>query len=179
MSLDQAVAVCAHGSPRNVVRICKEILDQQSELDPSANNISDPAVRMGFERVAENITHELFPPTIIKELQRTKRCDFTIRYLYSDVFKFTQPAALNKITTWVNSGAAVQLGTVQESKGRRPSNHYGIAHILLGKHIFTHMGIGDFLRQKVRICSNCGKLLVRDWDYRNPQQCNFCQNEMK
>jgi hypothetical protein len=177
--LDQAVAICAQESPRNVVRICKEILDQQSEIDSRAKRISEDAVRLGFNRVAENITNELFSDTIIKELQKTHRCDFTIRYIYSDIFKFTQPAALNKVHTWENAGAIRQLGSIQESRGRKPSNHYGIAHILLAKHIFSTIPISEFIRDKTRVCPGCKRVLVRDWDLRSPQQCNFCQNEVR
>lgn len=179
ISLDGTVAICAQGSPRNVVRICKEILDQQSEIDSRAKRISGDAVRIGFERIAENITKELFNDTVIKELQKTHRCDFTIRYIYSDVFKITQPAALNKVHTWENAGAILQLGSIQQSKGRKPSNHYGIAHILLAKYIFSTIPIGEFIRDKTRVCPSCKRVLVRDWDQRSPQQCNFCQNEIK
>jgi hypothetical protein len=176
--LDEVIAICAQGSPRNVVRICKEILDQQSEIDPSAKRISYDAVQYGFDRIAENITREVFPDNIIKELHKTRRCDFTLRYIYADVFKFTQPAAVTKVRTWENAGAVRQLGTIQEAKGRKPSNHYGIDHILLAKHVFSKMPIAEFIRDKVRLCDGCKRVLVRDWDEKSPQQCNFCQHEV-
>ena len=178
IQLDATIAICAQGSPRNVVRICKEILDQQSDIDPFAKKISDKAVRIGFDRIAENVTGELFTDSVIKELQKTRRCDFTLRYIYSDVFKFTQQAALNKVRTWENAGAVLQLGTIQEARGRKPSNHYGIAHILLAKHVFSTTPVSEFVRSKVRLCHGCKRVLVRDWDQRSPQQCNFCQHEV-
>jgi hypothetical protein len=178
LPLDQAVAVFAQGSPRNVIRICKEILDQQSELDPSAGRISEAAIRIGFDRIAANITQELFSDTLIRELQKAGRCDFTIRYVYSDVFKFTQQAGLNKVKNWEDAGAVVQLGTIQESKGRKPSNHYGVAHILLAKHICPKVPIAEFLQKKVRVCPSCGEILVRDWDVTDKQQCNSCQRDV-
>jgi hypothetical protein len=177
--LDDAIAICAQGSPRNLIRICKEILDQQSEIDSNVKIISEGAVRKGFDQIAENITHELFNDTIIRELQRTRRCDFTIRHIYSDVFKITQPSGLNKVKTWENAGAVKQLGTIQESKERRYSNHYGISHILLAKYVFSQIPIEEFIRDKVRVCPSCNRILVRDWNLRRPQQCNFCQHEIE
>lgn len=178
MSLDKVVAICAQGSPRNLVRICKEILDQQSEIDPAVSVISPEAFEMGFRRIADNISHELYGDSIIKDLQRTKRCDFTIRHVYADVFKFTQPAALNKVKAWEATEAVEQLGTIQETKKRRFSNHYGLSNILLAKHVFAHLPIKDFLTTKIRTCNHCKKVLLRDWDLRTPQHCHHCQLEV-
>lgn len=177
LGLDKAVAIFAQGSPRNVIRICKEILDQQSEVDPKVSRLSEDAIKKGFEQIATNISHELYTDTIIKELQRSKRCDFTIRHIYADVFKFTQPAGLSKVRTWEDTGAVQQLGTIQERPRARPSNHYGIANMLLAKHIFATVPISDFIRSKIRTCNACHKILLRDWDLRTPQLCNYCQHE--
>jgi len=178
IDLDKAIAIFAQGSPRNVVRICKEILDQQSEIDPNVNRISREAIQKGFEQIAENVTHELFSDTAIKELLRTKRCDFTIRHIYVNVFKFTQQAALNKVRGWEDTGAVQQLGTIQETKGAKGSNHYGIANMLLAKHVFARILIGEFISTKIKICPNCDGVLVRDWDLRTPQLCHLCQHEV-
>lgn len=178
IGLDKAIAIFAQGSPRNVVRICKEILDQQSEINPNVEGISREAVQRGFEQIAENITHELYNDTIIRELQRAKRCDFTIRYIYSDVFKFTQQAALNKVRNWEDAGAVQQLGTIQETVGAKGSNHYGIANVLLAKHMFAQIPVWDFIISKIKLCPSCSTILLRDWDLRNPQLCNNCQHEV-
>ena len=177
MDIDDVIAIFAQGSPRTMVRICKEILDQQSEIDASSSLISEAAIRAGFNKISESISREVFSESVIKELQRVHRCDFTIRYIYSDVFKFTQQAALNKVTVWETSGSAIQLGTIQETPGKKPSNHYGLGNILLAKYIFPELSIMDFVDKKIRICpnSNCERELVRDWDSRLQQSCNYCQ----
>jgi hypothetical protein len=178
LGLDKAVAIFSQGSPRNMIRICKEILDQQSEIDPSAGKISKEAIQRGFEQIAENITRELYTDTIIKELQRTKRCDFTIRHIYLNVFKFTQPAALNKVRVWEDTGAVLKLGTIQETEGAKGSYHYGIANVLMAKHVFAELSIADFIEIKTRVCAGCGAVLIRDWDIRTPQLCHLCQQEV-
>lgn len=178
LSLDKFIAILAQGSPRNLVRICKEILDQQSEIDPSVNLISAEAIEMGLRRIADNIARESYSDSVIKDLQRTKRCDFTIRHIYGDVFKVTQPAALNKVKAWEAADAVQLLGTIQETKKVRFSNHYGLANVLLAMHIFGQMPISDFIAGKIRTCSVCKKVLLRDWDLRKPQHCHHCQQEM-
>ena len=177
-NLDQLVTIFAQGSPRNVIRICKEVLDQQSELGADSMKITPEAVSLGFAAIAQNMSAELFEENIIRDLQRTKRCDFTIRYVYSDVFKFTQPAALNKVRSWEDAGAVMSLGTIQATPGAKPSNHYGIGNWLLAKHIHPEINIRDFSDIKLRLCPGCGQALIRDWDITATQTCHQCQIEI-
>jgi len=172
------VAILAQGSPRTLVRICKEILDQQSEIDPSVSVVSSEAIEMALRRIADNITHETYSDSVIKDLQRTKRCDFTIRHLYADVFKVTQPAALNKVRLWETADAVHLLGTIQEAKKGRFSNHYAINNILFAMHVFAHVPLDEFFAHKIRTCNSCKNILLRDWDVRTPQHCQHCQHEL-
>ena len=178
LGLDKSVAIFAQGSPRTMVRICKEILDQQSQIDSNASVISKEAISRGFDQIAENLSNEQFNETIVRELQRTNRCDFTIRHIYLNVFKFTQPAALNKVSAWENIGAVRQIGRIQETKGVRGSNHYALANLPLAKHVYSKMPINDFVRTKLRFCPSCNNVLLRDWDIRSPQLCDKCQHEV-
>jgi len=177
LPIDQIIAIFAQGSPRNLIRICKEIFDQQSEIDASVRRISNDAIEMGLQRIADSIAHEMYDDSVIKELQRTKRCDFTIRHIYADVFKFTQQAGLNKVRSWENIDAVQQLGTVQETEKTKASYHYGVTNILLAKHIFSQMSVEDFIIHKLKVCAHCRKVLLRDWDLRSPQRCHHCQYE--
>lgn len=174
-SLDELISIFSQGSPRNMVRIGKEIFDQQSEIDSSAKKISIEAVNKGLIQIAENISHETYSDQIIRDLQKTMRCDFTIRHVYSNVFKFTQPAGMNKVSGWLNTGAVIQHGTIQETAGAKPSNHYGIANILLARHVFSKLPTIDFFASKIRICPSCNAVLLRDWDVMQSQHCHNCQ----
>jgi hypothetical protein len=87
--VDAIVALFSQGSPRNTIRICKEILDQQSELDSTATTISREAIIRGFDVFAKNYTNEILDEGIIRDLQKIKRADFTVKYIYTDIFRFT------------------------------------------------------------------------------------------
>jgi len=63
-------------APRNTIRICKEILDQQSEIDCSAHALSLQAIVRGFDVFAKNYTNEIFDEGIIRDLQKMRRADF-------------------------------------------------------------------------------------------------------
>lgn len=176
--LDLFISYFAQGSPRNLIRICKEILDQQSQIDSTATKISSEAIIRGFDKIAENISVERYPDMVIKELRKTKRCNFTIKYVYSNIFKFTQQAALNKIRNWEETGAVQQIGTIQATKGARTSNHYGIADLFLAKYIFYDLSIFEFSKEKLSVCQ-CGHLLVRDFNLNKNQTCEKCQQDVE
>ena len=175
-NLDQLVCLFAQGSPRTVIRICKAIIDQQSELNADASNISEKAVDLGFNEIASNISKELFKESVIRDIQRTKKCDFTIKNVAA-AFRISSPAAVNKVRSWEDAGAVISLGTIQETAGAKPSNHYGIAHWLLAKHLFPELAIAAFADSKVLSCPECARVLLRDWEV-GPQTCHHCQADL-
>lgn len=172
--LDKYISYLAEGSPRNLIRICKEILDQQSEINDKSNRISVDAIAKGFDKIAFDISSERYQKNIINDLRKTNKCNFTIRYIYSHIFKFSQQAGLNKIKSWEDSGAVKFIGTIQETKGAKTSKQYAIADFLLAKTVFPNLDVFSFAQRKIRICS-CNNLLLRDWDSVPEQVCEKCQ----
>ncbi|VVB93528.1 Uncharacterised protein [uncultured archaeon] len=178
IDIDLMIVSFGQGSPRNIIRICKEILDQQAEIDANTSKISETAFIKGFETFAENYSFENFPEKMILELKKNRRIDFTINHVYNDVFKFTQQAGISKVATWENMGLVEKIGTIRESKGTRPSYHYCIMNIIIAKNIFSDLNIFNFFGNKVRWCPNCGKLLLRDWDIDRSLSCDSCQTDV-
>ena len=176
--IDQAVALFSQGSPRNTIRICKEILDQQSEIDSSARELSIDAVVRGFDVFAKNYTNEILQDTIIRDLQKMRRADFTVKYVYTDIFRFTQQAGMTKVRSWQDAGVVEQIGAIQETRGARSSNHYGISNLLVLKHVFPELTLFDLMQRKIRNCT-CGQVLVRDWDRSAENACHNCQTVIK
>jgi hypothetical protein len=174
-NIDQAVALFSQGSPRNTIRICKEILDQQSEIDSTAHALSLQAIVRGFDVFAKNYTNEIFDEGIIRDLQKMRRADFTVKYIYTDVFRFTQQAGMTKVRSWQDAGVVKQIGVIQETRGYRPSNHYGVSNLLMLKHMFPDIPVFELMNQKIRTCSSCGQALVRDFDRAGEHTCESCQ----
>jgi hypothetical protein len=176
--IDHAVALFSQGSPRNTIRICKEILDQQSEIDSSARELSIDAVVKGFDVFAKNYTNEILQDTIIRDLQKMRRADFTVKYVYTDIFRFTQQAGMTKVRSWQDAGVVEQIGAIQETRGARSSNHYGVSNLLVLKHVFPELTVFDLMQRKIRNCT-CGQVLVRDWDRSGENACHNCQTVIK
>ena len=63
-----------------------------------------------------------------------------------------------------------QIGVIQETRGYRPSNHYGVSNLLMLKHMFPDIPVFELMNQKIRTCSSCGQVLVRDFDRTGEQR---------
>jgi hypothetical protein len=124
---------------------------------------------------AKNYTNEILEESITRDLQKMRRADFTVKYIYADVFKFTQQAGMTKVRSWQDAGVVQQIGVIQETRGVRSSNHYGVSNLLLLKHMFPELTVFDVMERKIRICSSCGQALVRDFDRSGEHSCQNCQ----
>jgi hypothetical protein len=174
LTFDRLVIYFALGSPRTIIRICKEIVDQQSEMNPSATKISVPAVFQGIEVFAANFANENVDPGILRDLKKVRRVNFTVRHVYSDVFKISQPAGISKVKQWQDAGIVERIGLVKETKGSRPSNLFSLTNPLIGKYIFKELSASEFMAQKLRVCDSCGALLIRDWERASEATCQQC-----
>ena len=135
------------------------------------------AIVRGFEVFAKNYTNEILPEAMVRDLQKLKRADFTVKYVYNEIFKFTQQAGISKVKSWQDVGVVDQMGVIQETKGARSSNHYGLTNPLVLKHMFSDMNVFELRSRKMRLCQ-CGQLLLRDWDLNPEQTCNNCQRSI-
>jgi hypothetical protein len=173
--VDDLVVSLSGGSPRNIIRICKAIFDQQSEFDATSPVVTERAVLAGIESIAANIAAETVPENVLRDLKKLKRADFTVSNVYADVFRISQGSGTQKVQSWQDSGAVIKIGNRQEKKGNRPSNVYAVTSPIVLKHIFSDMNALDFSQKKMRLCE-CGQLVLRDWDSSRNQSCHVCEH---
>jgi len=173
--VDDLVVSLSGGSPRNIIRICKAIFDQQSEMDAKSNQVTERAVLAGIEVMAAGIAAETVPENVLRDLKKLKRADFTVTNVYADVFRISQGAGTQKVQSWQDSGAVIKIGNRQEKRGSRPSNVYAVSTPIVLKHIFSDINALDFSEKKIRTCE-CGQLVLRDWDASQNQSCHACEH---
>jgi hypothetical protein len=174
--VDELVVNLSGGSPRNIIRICKAIFDQQSEFDSQSRSISERAMIAGIENISAAIAAETVPENILRDLKKLKRADFTLTNVYADVFRISQGAGTQKVQSWQDTGAVTKIGNRQEKRGNRPSNVYAVSSPIVLKHIFSDTNALDFSEKKMRRCE-CGQLILRDWDISGNQSCHYCEHK--
>lgn len=104
-----------------------------------------------------------------------QKVDFTTNYIANDVFKFSHQAGISKIKTWLDTDIIEKIGEIQVKAGSRPSNHYGLTTIIVAKYIFSDLSVSEFMKQKIKYCSACGTVLLREWTFSKEYRCHKCQ----
>jgi hypothetical protein len=173
--IDDLIVSLSGGSPRNIIRICKAIFDQQSEAGAQSHVVSEKAVLAGIEDIAAAIAAETVPENVLRDLKKLKHADFTLTNVYADVFRISQGAGTQKVQSWQDAGAVIKIGNRQEKRGNRPSNVYAVTSPIVLKHIFSELNALDFTEKKMRRCE-CGQLVLRDWDSSRNQSCHVCEH---
>jgi hypothetical protein len=177
-SLNDAIVLFSMGSPRNTIRLCKAIIDQQSNIDPGVRFVTEAAITAGFREYSRQLAAESTEESDLQELKKIHRLDFTLPYVYNDVLKIKQGPAQRKIQKYLKLGLIEQVGRKRYSpKSQNLSNHYAHTNVAVAKAIYDDLPIADFMRSKVRTCEECKTRNVRDWDLDAIQSCRKCSRE--
>lgn len=174
-ALQVTIVLFANGSPRDMVRACREIVSEQIQLGPDSDTIGVDALFQGISKFSTHRAQELVPPQIFRELLKVGRLDFTTNYVANDVFKIGVNSARNKIAQWIQAGSVEKVGELHS--GGRPVYQYAVSDIRIAKAMHPHFDFADLIQTKVRRCSKCGAIMMRDWDLRPNQSCHVCGTE--
>ena len=169
------VVLFAGGSPRDMIRICQDILSEQLQVGPEEEKIGLQAILLGIEKFSTRRARELLTQQVLQELTKTARLDFTTNYVANDVFKIEVNSARNKISQWMKTGAVEKVG--QLYTGGRPIYHYAVTDLRIAKAILPQVSLVDFLNKNLNFCEKCATPLARNWDLLRTQTCHKCREE--
>ncbi|MGB6429813.1 MAG: hypothetical protein WBF06_04460 [Candidatus Acidiferrales bacterium] len=176
-SLHFLVVLFAAGSPRDMIRICQEILAEQLQINPDSTNIEIDAILQGISKFCTRRALEILSPQIYKELVKVSRLDFTATYIANEVFKFDVNSGRNKIRNWTEAGAVEKVGELDS--GGHPIYHYAVRDVRVAKAIASQLDLREFMKHKLRRCTRCKAVMIRDWDIglAPTQTCHSCGME--
>jgi hypothetical protein len=174
--LQTTVVIFSAGSPRDMIRICQEMLSEQLRIDLTSSRIGLEAIFAGIAKFCMLRAKELMPSEIFAELTKVGRVDFTTNYVANDVFKIGVNSARNKIREWIQTGTVEKIGEI--SSGGRPIYHYALNDVRIAKAMFPHFDLVAFLNAKLMYCFKCGAPLIRDWDLKPVRPCSRCGVEV-
>lgn len=165
------VAHLAAGSPRDMIRLAKRIVDQQTRSSDRPKGISTDAVWAGVRVFCDERSNELYGP-YLNDLKKIGDATFTIKELASDIFRIQDNAARRKVQIWMNDGLVARIGELP-NKPNRPAALYGI----LDPRVLVAIDPGSHpsavLDRAVVQCPNCLSMCISD---RVLIQCARCTN---
>lgn len=119
----------AASSPRDLIRVCGRIVDEQVRMEPDSDKIMLDKMWTGVRNFCVERAEELFTRHL-SDLRKIGAPTFTNRILANDVFRVSENAIRPKIQSWQDSGAVKKIGEVP-NPGNRPLYLYGLADIRL------------------------------------------------
>lgn len=172
---EELVITFSHGSPRDMIRICRQMVTEQLRLDPTLDRISGRAITAGFNIFCEDRAKEVVPDQILAELQKVHRLDFTVNYVASEVFKVEVNAVRVKIRGWLKTGVVKYIDDIAVQGSKKLVHHYAVVDSRVAKSIFKELRFVEFLKFKIRTCRACGVDMFRDWDLSSDHICQNCK----
>jgi predicted transcriptional regulator len=173
--LHSSVVLFANRSPRDMIRVCQEILSEQLRMDPESKKIGIDAVLEGITKFSAKRSQELLPAHIIRELLKVGKVEFTTNYIANNVFKIEVNSARNKIRLWEQMGVVERIGEIHT--GGRPVFNYAVSDIRVARAMLSQLGLAEFIGKKLANCKNCDAVLTRDWDHSPTGTCHLCGSE--
>ncbi|NJC33594.1 hypothetical protein GGR88_001068 [Sphingomonas jejuensis] len=157
-NIHRMIAYFANGSPRDMVRICKKIVDEHTKSGQFGRTIEFRTVKSAMSLFSLERAQELYG-TAYADLKKIGELTFTINSLANDVFRVTTQAARAKVQGWQNSGAVVKVGDVP-NPGNRPLYLYGVTDPRLALAILSDASLEEALENYLVICPHCSSLRI-------------------
>lgn len=164
------VAHFAHSSPRDMIRICKKIVDEHTRQGHSRPKVPFRTVKTALMAFCAERARELYGAQV-SDLKKIREPTFTIGHLASDVFRVSAQAARSKIQKWQSSGAVVKIGEVP-NPGNRPQYLYGIVDPRLAVAANADTSIEEAMEDYLLLCPHCLSLRIA---YEGSITCPDCQ----
>lgn len=156
------ISYFAHGSPRDMVRICKRIVDEHTRTGRYQSVIEFRTIKQALANFSAERARELYG-SIFGELRRVKELNFTTNSLANNVFRITTQAARSKVQKWQNSGAVQKIGEVP-NPGNRPHYLYGVVDPRLAIAVMNDTSLEESLENYLVICPHCEALRIVEED---------------
>jgi hypothetical protein len=164
------VAYLAWGSPRDMIRVCKWIVSEETRTSEKSRCIGTEALWAGVRSFANERATELFG-TYLDELKKIGEPTFTIKDLVGDVFRVGENAVRRKVQIWQSNGIVAKIGELPNPPNR-PTYLFGVTDTRLLIAMSPSEHPRDLLERCVMECPQCTALSITDRILPDCPNCN-------
>lgn len=171
LDLHKLVCLLSKGSPRDVIRLVGRVVDEHTRVEDSSHPIDLKSIEAAIKKFSRERSFELYGGRI-EELSKIGMISFTIGDLANDVFRISHQAARNKIQNFLNVGAALKSGEI-ENPGNRPLHQYSLGDPRLAFFVLSSDSVKNILLYNCFVCPRCATLLVREGEEVSCDNCSL------
>jgi hypothetical protein len=158
LDTESLIVHLAAGSPRDMVRICKAIVDGATRIGDPADGITRTNVLEGVRSFSREYA-DLVCGGRLSELRKIGAVSFTINQLASDVFNVSENAARSKVQKWVDAGLVHKVDE-RPNRVNRPLHVYALKDPRVAIACSEGLDLDLVLDNFLIFCGNCSALLV-------------------
>ena len=161
ISLQRLVAYLGAGSPRDCIRLCAQMVSEQTRTSSAEGLISLKSVWAGVRGFSDQRALEVARRDVLADLKRVRLPTFTINRLANDVFRVSDQAARRKVQIWSDRGIVEKIGELPNRRNR-PTYLFGVTDLRVAIAMMPTEDIPLILGNYAVLCPSCGAVCVTD-----------------
>jgi hypothetical protein len=158
INLETLVVYLAAGSPRDMVRLCKSILDEATRVESQSGGVTRKQLFDGISTFCRSYA-ELACAGRLPELRKIGNVTFTINQLASEVFNVSENAARSRVQKWQDTGLVRKVDE-RPNRVNRPLHVYSISDPRVAIACSESLGLDLVLDNFLVLCGGCGHLQI-------------------
>ncbi len=177
---DDAVTILAWRSPRNVIRICQELIAEQTLINANVNKLDNRVLDRASLKISEKICEEIYGQDAVTEIKKIDRELFSISHLATNIYKVSNNAIRPRVTSWIDKGFLFMVGG-DKSSATKPTNIYYVGDPRANRLINSKKILTNWLTNSWSCCSHCDSDILLDKGYVNSDielECWSCKRPM-
>lgn len=176
VSADDMITVLAWRSPRNVVRICEEIINEQTLISANVNKLDNRVIDRASLKISERISEEHYGVELLGEIKKLDRELFSINHLGTNIYKVSNNAVRPRVTNWIDKGFTYLIGVDKSGDSKKPTNVYFLGDPRVNRIVNSKYTISDWFNNSWFPCIHCDADILLDFKYINEELDLECWN---
>lgn len=161
---DDAVTILSWRSPRNVIRICQEIISEQTLISTIVTKLDNKTLDRASLKISEKISQEIYGQEAVNDIKKIDREFFSINHLATNIYKVSTNAVRPRVASWVDKGFLFMVGG-DKAGSKRPINLYFVGDPRVNRIVNSKTALIDWLGNKWFPCPHCDSDLILDLTY--------------
>lgn len=158
LNLHLLLANLCYGSPRDMIRMAKQIIAEATRSDGTAENVSADALWAGIFEFSKKRTTELYGK-FESDFSKFQEISFVTSKLSSDIFRISDNAMRQKLQQWTEVGAIRKMTELATGKNR-PAHVYTFTDLRVAIGRGTVEDVELVLDNFAIQCPRCGRIVI-------------------
>ena len=176
-TIDEVVTILGWRSPRNVIRVCQEMIAEQTLHNVDVKILAASVLDRSSLKISEKISEELYGTEVVSETKKLDREVFTINHLATNIYKSSVNAVRPRVAGWVDKGFLFHVGG-DKSTSTKPINVYYVGDPRVNRIINSRLNVMDWLMKNWFPCSHCDADIILNLEHISSGievDCWFCK----